>query len=65
MIFHTIVVHDQRMCHDYDQRSYHQGQGHCAHIPEIGVRVITLHFHIGSGKYFTQFLSMTEGCVRP
>ena len=52
MIFHKIVVHDPRVCHDLDLRSYLQGQGHSAHIPEIGVRVITSHL-----------LSMTEGCV--
>ena len=40
------------MCYDLDPRSYLQGQGHSAHIPEIGVRVITPHL-----------LSMTEGCV--
>ena len=34
------------------QRSYLQGQGHSAHIPEIGVRVITPYL-----------LSMTKGCV--
>ena len=36
-----IVVHDPRMCHDLDPRSYLQGEGHCAHIPKIGVRAIT------------------------
>ena len=32
IIFHTTVVHDPRVCHDLDPRSYLQGQGHCAHI---------------------------------
>ena len=34
IIFHTIFVHDPRLCHDLDPRSYLQGQGHCAHIPQ-------------------------------
>ena len=29
--FYKIVVHDQRVCHDIDPRSYLQGQGHNAH----------------------------------
>ena len=32
IIFHTIVVHDQRKCHDLDPRSHIQGQGQIAHI---------------------------------
>ena len=32
IIFHTIVVHDPRVCHDLDPRSYLQGQGQSAHI---------------------------------
>ena len=63
IIFHTIVVHDPRMCHDLDPRSYLQGRGHSAHILEIGVRAITPHCVVGSGLYFTQLLSMTQGCV--
>ena len=31
-IFHTIVVHGQRVFHDLDARSYLNGQGHSAHI---------------------------------
>ena len=67
IIFHTIVVHDPRVCHDLDPRSYLRGQGHTAaiiseHILEIRVRAITPHCHVGSG-YFTQLLSMTQGCV--
>ena len=34
IIFHTLIVHDQMMCHDLDLRSYHQGQGNSAHIPK-------------------------------
>ena len=49
IIFHTIIVHDPRMCHDLDPRSYLQGQGHSAHIPKIRVRTITPHCHVGSG----------------
>ena len=48
-IFHTIVVHDPRVCHDLDQKSYLQGKGHGAHIPKIRVRVITPDCQIGSG----------------
>ena len=33
IIFHTVV--DPRVCHDIDPRSYLQGQGHSAHIPNI------------------------------
>ena len=65
IIFHTIVVHDPRMCHDLDSRSYLQGQGHSALIHKIHVWAITLHCHVGSGKYFTQLLSMTWGWVMP
>ena len=32
IIFHTIVVHDPKVCHDLDQGSYLQGQGQCAHM---------------------------------
>ena len=32
IIFHTINVHDPRVCHDLDPRLYRQG--HCAHIPQ-------------------------------
>ena len=32
IIFHTIIFHDPRMCHDLDPRSYLQGQGsQCTH----------------------------------
>ena len=30
----TTVVHDWRMCHDLDPKSYLQCQGHSAHIPK-------------------------------
>ena len=63
IIFHTIVVHDLRLCHDLDPRSYHQGQGHSAYILKIRVQAITPLCHVGSGKYSTQLLSMTRGCV--
>ena len=42
MIFHTIVVHNTRVCHDLDPRSYLQGKGHSAHIPKS---VIWIVFH--------------------
>ena len=45
-IFHTIVIHDPRVYHDFDQRSYLQDQGHSAHIPKI-VWAITPHCHVG------------------
>ena len=35
IIFHTIVVHDPRVCHDLDPRPYLQGQGHIAHIQNL------------------------------
>ena len=38
IIFHTIVIHNSSACHDLDPRSYLQGQGHNAHIPEIRIR---------------------------
>ena len=31
ILFHTVVVHDQRVCHGLNPRSYLQGQGHNAH----------------------------------
>ena len=40
-----------------------QGQGHSAHIPKIHVRAITPHCQVGSGYYFTQLLSLTQGCL--
>ena len=61
MILHTLV-HDPRMCHDRDPRSYLQGQGHSAHIAQIRVRAITPYYHYGFLKYFTQLLSMIQGC---
>ena len=60
-IFHIIVVRDQRVYHDLDSRSYFQG--HSAHVPKILVRALTPYCHFGSGKYFTQLLSMFQGCV--
>ena len=60
-IFYTIVVHDPRVRHDLERRSYLQGQSE--HIVKIRVRAITLYCHIGSGQYFTQLLSMTQECV--
>ena len=48
--FHTIVVYDQRVCYDLDQRSYLQGQGYSVLIPKIRVRATT-HCHVGSGEY--------------
>ena len=47
IIFHTIIVHVARVCHDLDPRSYLQGQCHSAHIPEIRVRAITPQCHVG------------------
>ena len=49
IIFHTIVVNDPRMCHDFYPRSYIQGQGFSAHILEIRVRAITPHCLVGFG----------------
>ena len=34
IIFHTIVVHGPRVCHDLDPRSYLQGQGHIGTWPK-------------------------------
>ena len=39
-IFYTLVVHDPKVCHELDLRSYLQGQGHIAHISTICVRVV-------------------------
>ena len=63
IIFHTIIIHDPRACHDLDSRSYVQGQGHSAHIAKFIVGAITLYCHVVFGWYFTQLLSMTQGCV--
>ena len=49
IIFHTIVVHEPRVCHYLDPRSYLQGQGHRVHIPKICVQAITPHCLVGSG----------------
>ena len=49
IIFHTIVVHDSRVCHDLEPRSYLKGQGHSTHIPKICVRAITPYCRVGSG----------------
>ena len=46
IIFHTILVHESRVCHDLDPRSYLQGQGHSAHIPKIRFRAINLYCQI-------------------
>ena len=54
IIFHTLIVHDPRVCHDLYPRSYLQGKDHSAHIPQICVQSLTPHCHAGSG-YFTQF----------
>ena len=59
-IFPTIVVHDPRVGHDLDPRSYLQGQGNNAHIHKIRVQTITPHCQVGSGYHFTQLLSMTQ-----
>ena len=54
-MFHTIVVHDQRMCHDMTQ-----GQGHITHGARINARDIDPNCYVGSGLYFTKLLSMTQ-----
>ena len=46
IMFHTIVVHDPKVVHDLDPRSYLPCQGHCAHILKICVRAITPHCHL-------------------
>ena len=48
ILFHTIVVHDPKVCHDFKLRSYLQGQGHSAHIPQVCVQAITPYCHVGS-----------------
>ena len=63
IIFHTIVVHDLRMCHDLDPKSYLQGQGNSSHIPEICIRTITLYCQIWLGWYLTYLLSMAHGLL--
>ena len=63
IIFHTIVVHDPRVCHDLDPRTYLQGEDDSAHILKICVWAVTSHCQVWSGLYFTQLLSMTQGCV--
>ena len=63
IIFHTIVVHDPRVCHDLEPRSYLKGQGHSAHIPKICAWAITPHCQVGSWYYFTQLLFITQRCV--
>ena len=62
MFLHTLIAQDPRVGHDLNPRSYLSCQGHSEHIPKIRVRVITPHWQVGSG-YFTQLLSMTQGCV--
>ena len=51
IIFHTIVFHNLRVCHDLDPRSYLQGQGHSTHMPKICVLgpqlLIAMSFHTG------------------
>ena len=37
IIFHTIFVHDQWMCHDLDPRLYLQGHCHRAHSQNLGL----------------------------
>ena len=63
IIFHTIVVHNSSACHDLDPKSYLQGQGHIAHIPEIRIPAITLYCQIWWGWYFIYLLSMTQGLL--
>ena len=41
-------VHDTRVCHDIELRSYIQGQDRSAHILKIRVWAITPHCHVGS-----------------
>ena len=63
ILFQAIIIQDPRVCHDLDPRSYLQGQGHSAHIPQIRVQAITSHWYVGSWYYFKQLLSKTQGCV--
>ena len=66
IIFHKIVVlelvHDPKMCHELDRRSYVQGQGHNAYIWQISVWAITsyslTYCYVGFGYYLTQLLSI-------
>ena len=41
MIFHSIVVHNPRVCHYLNTRSYRQGQGRSLHINKIWFWAIT------------------------
>ena len=64
VICHTkiIVVHDEGFVMTFTPRSYLQGHGHGTDIAKIHVWTITPHYYVWSGKYFTQLLSMTQGC---
>ena len=49
-MFHAVVVvHDPRVCCDLEARSYFQGLGHSALIPEVSVLTINPYCHIGFG----------------
>ena len=39
-VFHTIFVHDTRVCHDLDPKLYLQGQGHSVHIQCTGTKTL-------------------------
>ena len=59
IIFHTIVVHDPKICHDLDPMSYLQGQGHseitlgqCHDTP------------LGHGQQLCEILSRSNLAVR-
>ena len=41
----------------------YQGQGQIAHIPKVCVRAIIPRCHVGSGQYYTQWLSVIHGWV--
>ena len=59
---HPIVVYDPRVCHDLASRSYIKSQCHTTQSAMIIVWSLTRFFFVWFGKYFTQLLSMTQGC---
>ena len=73
-IFHTIVVHDPRVCHSFDPRSYlqdthseNQPLGHTFSMVTCiwmkFVRAITHYYFVIFEKYVTELLSIAQGCI--
>ena len=66
--FHIIVIHDPRVCHALDPRSYLISQGHSVHLPKICVSphclvLIWITFHTIDVHDARVCMTLTQGHI--